>query len=89
MTPQEPMPLKRSTRERKSAVLDDYIVFLHEHEVDIGVMEDDPVNFHEAMESSNSQKWIDAMKEEIKSMKDNDVWYLVSLPKGAKLIGCK
>ena len=41
------------------------------------------------MESSNSQKWIDAMNEEIKSMKDNDVWDLVPLPKGVKPIGCK
>ena len=49
----------------------------------------DPINFHQAIESSNSQKWIDAMNEEIKSMKDNDVWDLVLLPEGAKSIGCK
>ncbi|KAJ4713080.1 Retrovirus-related Pol polyprotein from transposon TNT 1-94 [Melia azedarach] len=42
-----------------------------------------------AIESSNSQKWIDAMNKEIKSIKDNDVWDLVSLPEGAKPIGCK
>ena len=41
------------------------------------------------MRSSNSQKWIDAMKDEMKSMKDNDVWDLVELPEGAKPIGCK
>ena len=87
--PQEPVPLRRSTRERRSAIPDDYIVFLQEHEVDIGVMEDDPINFRQAMESSNSQKWIDAMNEEIKSMKDNDVWDLIPLPEGAKPIGCK
>ena len=67
------MPLRRSTRERRNAIPDDYIVFLQEHEVDIGVMEDDPINFCQAMESSNSQKWIDAMNEKINSMKDNDV----------------
>ena len=33
------------------------------------------------MESSNSQKWIDAMNEEKKSMKDNDVWDLILLVK--------
>ncbi|KAL0349904.1 UNVERIFIED_CONTAM: hypothetical protein Sradi_4139600 [Sesamum radiatum] len=76
-TPQEPLPLRRSNRERRSALSDDYIVFLQEHEVDIGMMKDDPINFHQAMECSNSQKWIDAMNEEIKSMKDNDVWELV------------
>ena len=41
------------------------------------------------MKSSNSQKWIDAMNEKIKSMKDNDVWDLVPLPEGAITIGCK
>ena len=30
-----------------------------------------------------------AIKDELKSMKDNDVWDLVELPKEKKLIGCK
>ena len=83
------MPLRRSTRERRNAIPDDYIVFLQEHEDGIGVMEDDPINFHQAMQSSNYQKWIEAMNEEIKSMKENDIWDLVSLPEGTKPIGCK
>ena len=33
--PQEDMPLRRSTRERRNAIPDDYVVFLQEHEVDI------------------------------------------------------
>jgi len=41
------------------------------------------------MESSNSQKWIGAMEKEIKSMRDNEAWDLVELPKGVKPIGCK
>ncbi|KAL0453406.1 UNVERIFIED_CONTAM: hypothetical protein Slati_1318700 [Sesamum latifolium] len=81
-TPPESLPLRRSTRERRSTLLDDYIVFLQEHEIDIGIMGNDPINFHQAMKCSNSQKWIDAMNEEIKSMKDNDVWELVHLPEG-------
>ena len=66
---------------------DDYIVFLQEHDFDIGVVEDDPINFRQALESSKSQEWIDAMNEEIKGMKDNDVWDLVPLPKCVKPIG--
>ena len=31
--PQVQVPLKRSTRERKSTILDDYIVYLQEHEL--------------------------------------------------------
>ncbi|KAK7276201.1 hypothetical protein RIF29_17337 [Crotalaria pallida] len=87
--PQEQMPLRRSTRERRNAISDDYVVFLQEHEDGIGMMEEDPINFLQAMQSSNSQKWVDAMNEEIKSMKDNDVWDLVPLPEGEKPIGNK
>ncbi|XP_022872376.1 uncharacterized protein LOC111391391 [Olea europaea var. sylvestris] len=41
------------------------------------------------MKGSNSQKWIDAMNEEYKSMQDNKVWNLISLPEGVKSNGCK
>ena len=74
------MPLKRSIEKRRSAVPDDYIVFLHEHEVDIKVMEDDMINFHQAMESSNSRKWINVM---------NKIRDLVPLLEGAKHISYK
>ena len=86
---QEPIPLRRSTRERRNAIPDDYIVFLQEHEENNGMMEDDPINFRQAMQDSNSKKWIEAMKEEYKSMQDNKVWELVALPEGVKPIGCK
>ena len=39
--PLESMSLRRSPREKRNAISDDYIVFLQEHEKDIGVMEDD------------------------------------------------
>ncbi|RVW75834.1 Retrovirus-related Pol polyprotein from transposon TNT 1-94 [Vitis vinifera] len=87
--PQENMSLRRSTRERRNAISDDYIVYLQEREVESGMMEDDPINFQQAMKSSNSQKWIEAMNEEYKSMQDNKVWELVPLPVGTKPIGCK
>ena len=48
---------------------DDYIIFLQEHEFNIGAVEDDPINFRQALKSSKSQEWIDAMNEEIKSMR--------------------
>ncbi|KAL5856863.1 hypothetical protein ACOSQ3_004321 [Xanthoceras sorbifolium] len=83
------MPLRRSTRERRNTIPDDYILFLQEHEKDNGMVDDDPINFHQAIQGSKSQKWIDAMNEEFKSMQDNNVWDLVSLPESAKLISCK
>jgi len=41
------------------------------------------------MHSSNFQNWIDTMKDEMKSMNDNEVWDLVELLEGMKPIGCK
>ena len=73
----------------RSVIPDDYIIFFQEHEVDIGVVEDDPIKFRQAIGSSNSQKQIDSMNEEIETMKDNEVWDLVSLPEGSKPIGYK
>ena len=57
--------------------------------VDVNLVEDDPINLQQALQTSNSHKWIDAMNDEMKSMEDNSVWDLVELPKGSKPIGCK
>jgi hypothetical protein len=52
-------------------------------------MEDDPTSFEEAMRGEYSSKWLDAMKDEIKSMSTNKSWDLEKIPKGAKTVGCK
>jgi hypothetical protein len=54
---QEAMSLRRSTRERRSAISNDYIVFLQENEFNIGMMEDDHVTLRQGLESVNSHKW--------------------------------
>ena len=69
-------------------ILNDYIVYLQEHEFDMG-LEDDPISFRKTKQSVNSQKWVATMKDKMKSMKYNHVWDLVKLPEGAKPIGCK
>jgi hypothetical protein len=71
--PQEVVSLRRSTRERRSAISNDYIVFLQENEFNIGMMEDDLVTLRQALDSVNSHKWTKAMDEEIKSVYDNKV----------------
>ena len=49
----------------------------------------EPVTVKEAMSSPEREKWKYAMEKEIKSIKANEVWELVELPKGKKTIGCK
>ena len=53
------------------------------------VDQDEPTTYHEAIMSPDSEKWLQAMKSEMQSMYDNQVWNLVDPPKGAKVIGCK
>ena len=64
---------RRPTRKKKNAIPDDYIVLLQKHEENNGIMEDDSINFRQAMQDSNSQKWVESMSEEYKSMQDNKV----------------
>jgi hypothetical protein len=80
--------LRRSTRTRKSAIPNDYIVYLQESDYNVGA-ENDPESFRQAMSCKESNLWYDAMNDEMNSMKNNDVWDLVELPNGEKAIGCK
>ncbi|GFW69384.1 retrovirus-related Pol polyprotein from transposon RE2 [Trichonephila clavipes] len=48
-----------------------------------------PRYFKDAKNSPQSDKWQDAMKEEIKVMKERDVWELVPTPQDSKVIRCR
>ena len=50
---------------------------------------DEPVNYKEAMAGPDSGKWLEAMKSEIDSMYENQVWNLVDPPEGVRPIECK
>jgi hypothetical protein len=78
-------PPRRSQRARRSAISDDYEVYVSE-EIQ---MEGDPTSFVEAMRSAYSSKWLEAMEDEMRSMSINKVWDLEEIPKGAKTVGCK
>jgi len=64
------------------------VVYLQELENDLSI-DNDPISFSEAINGDNSDKWLDAMKDELQSMTHNDVWDLVELPEGCKRVGCK
>ncbi|GJV31189.1 hypothetical protein Tco_1391589 [Tanacetum coccineum] len=50
---------------------------------------DEPANYKEEMASPEAAKWKEAMKSEIQSMYDNQVWNLVDTTPGLKTVGCK
>ncbi|RVW23780.1 Retrovirus-related Pol polyprotein from transposon TNT 1-94 [Vitis vinifera] len=80
--------LRRSARTKRSAIPSNYVVYLQESDYNIGA-ENDPESFSQAMSCKESKLWYNSMKDEMSSMKCNDVWDLVELPNGAKAIGCK
>ena len=82
------LPLKRSTMQRRCAILDDYIVFLSESDYDISHVVD-PVTFHDVVSSPHSGMWLETMKNEMCYIIQNEVWELVELLYVCKLIGCK
>jgi hypothetical protein len=47
---------------------------------------DEPATCTEAMEGPVSEKWLEAMKSEIRFMYDNKVWTLVDIPSGRKAV---
>ena len=49
----------------------------------------DPTTFKEAVSSSQSDLWWNAMRDEMQSMGYNGVRELVELPEGCRPIGCK
>ena len=56
---------------------------------DVTVVEsNESVSYDEVLKSSESE-WLKAMKSEMDSMYDNQVWNLVDAPKGIKPIKCK
>ena len=50
---------------------------------------DEPTTYKEAMMGPDSVKWLNAIKSEIESMYENQVWNLVDPPEGSKPIECK
>lgn len=48
-----------------------------------------PNTFNEAMQSDDKESWLNAMKDEIASLAENEVWELVALPSGKRVINSR
>ncbi|KAK8554259.1 hypothetical protein V6N12_031225 [Hibiscus sabdariffa] len=83
----ETQPLRRSTRERHEPERYGFLVTTHGDI--ILVDQDEPKTYQEVVSSPDSEKWLEAMKYEMDSMLENQVWTLVEPPERIKPIGCK
>ena len=64
--------LRRSTRTKRSSIPGDYVVYLQESDYNIRA-KNDPESFSQAMSCKESELWYNAMKEEMNSIKSNEV----------------
>ncbi|KAK8560657.1 hypothetical protein V6N13_003342 [Hibiscus sabdariffa] len=80
-------PLRRSVREHHEPERYGFLVTTHGDV--ILVDQDEPKTYQEAVLSPDSEKWLEAMRSEMDSMSENQVWTLVEPPEGIKPIGCK
>jgi hypothetical protein len=76
--------LRRSTQVRvPPRRYDDFV-----SSVSLSTNDDEPSCYHEAMKGSNSDKWKEAMKDEMKALERNATWDLVEIPRDRKTVGC-
>lgn len=53
------------------------------------VLDDEPIDYKEAIKSRNKTEWLKAMNDEMKSLHDNHTLELIKKPSGARLVSCK
>ena len=49
----------------------------------------EPSSYSESIKTPEKEQWIKAMQEELDSLKQNEVWKIVPVPKDRKLVGCR
>lgn len=80
------VPVRRSERERKPKVLDDYVTYLCIGDLDL---EDVPTSVDEALGRPDAHCWRRAMEDEMKSYEENCAWDLVNVSGGDHVVSCK
>ncbi|KAJ0435652.1 putative RNA-directed DNA polymerase [Helianthus annuus] len=80
--------LCRSIRTRKEP--DRYLWHVEGSEVlTVAKSDDETTSYKSAISNLDSAKWLEAMKAEMQSMRDNQVWDLVELPPESRAVGSK
>ena len=82
---QQPVTLRRSTRERKTPKRYEDSASYFSLITKYG----EPSCYQEAVDDTNSEKRKMAMEEEMESLAKNNTWDLVELPEGRSVVGCK
>ena len=81
--PQPPAPVRKSTRERRQPE------YYGREMAALTLSTQEPSSYKEATSCPEKAKWKEAMKTEMTSLKENDIWELVELPAGRKSVESK
>lgn len=77
--------LRRSERTPKLRNFEEYVTYFSTN----SEVSNDPITVTEAMNQNNAVEWKNAMKDELKSLEENNTWELVNLPVGKRTIKSK
>jgi len=77
---EEEVKKKRERRKPSWMTSGDYVYMIGPSE------EKDPNSYDEVLQSENKNQWLNAINEELKSLKENCTWELVERPKGIKIL---
>ena len=84
----EEQTLRRSGRVSRQP--DRYVGYLITTCGDLWLLEScEPTTYDGAITGNDSEKWLGAMRSEMDSMYENQVWDLVDLPEGSRTVDCK
>ena len=84
----EPEPVAQESRSsgRIHQEPERYEILISDNQSVVLVDQDEPTTYHEAIESPNSTKWLEAVEDEMNLMYNNKVWTFFDPPEGAKII---
>ena len=82
----EPQP-RRSILARRTP--DKYTLLITGQKDILLLDNEEPKTYTEALMGPESERWLDAMRSEMESMRENQVWNLVDPPDGMRAIECK
>ena len=85
----EDEPVRRSPRNNIGIPPHKYMSNNFWYQADHGNITDEPKTFKGAISAIDADNWLQAMKEELYSIQDNNTWELTELPHGRKPIGSK
>lgn len=83
---EEQKTVRRTSRQPRPKTFEDYTMYACEADVK---MEDIPSSVSDALSRDDSDKWRQAIEDELASFEENEAWEVVKKPENATIVQCK